>query len=92
MTHHAIPAQCKGHCCQGQGKDKVVPRTQKGQTFGKSRRAKLEGINGIRDRDLKKQLHLRKERASSRTSGKTIRLEIMKRTVRSSFRLGKMSD
>jgi hypothetical protein len=26
LTHHAIPARRKGHCCQGQGKDKPVPR------------------------------------------------------------------
>jgi hypothetical protein len=29
MTRCAIPARRKGHCCQGQGKDKAVPRTQK---------------------------------------------------------------
>jgi hypothetical protein len=49
MTHQAISAWHKEHCCQGQGKDKAVPRTQKGQTFRKRRRAKPEGINGIRD-------------------------------------------
>jgi hypothetical protein len=36
MTCHAIPAQHKGHCCQGQRKDKVVPRTQKGWMFRKT--------------------------------------------------------
>jgi hypothetical protein len=29
MIRRAIPARHKGHCRQGQGKDKVVPRTQK---------------------------------------------------------------
>jgi hypothetical protein len=91
MTHRAIPAQRKGHCHQGQGNDKVVPRTQKGQTFGKRHRAKPKGINGLRYPDLKKQLHLRKERTSGRIFRKTIRLEITKRTVTSSFRIGKMS-
>jgi hypothetical protein len=30
MICHAIPAQRKEHCCQQQGKDKAVLRTQKG--------------------------------------------------------------
>jgi hypothetical protein len=27
MIHHAIPARCKGHSCQGQNKDNVVQGT-----------------------------------------------------------------
>jgi hypothetical protein len=38
MTHHAISAQCKGHCCQGKDKDKAVPKTQKGQMSGETGR------------------------------------------------------
>jgi hypothetical protein len=34
---------------QGQGKDKAVPRTQKGQTFRKRHHAKPDGINGKRN-------------------------------------------
>jgi hypothetical protein len=49
ITHRAIPAWRKRHCCQRQGKDKSVPRTQKGHMFGKRCRAKPEGISGIRD-------------------------------------------
>jgi hypothetical protein len=44
MTLRAIPARRKGHCSQGQGKDKPAQRTQKGQTFGMRRRAKPKGI------------------------------------------------
>jgi hypothetical protein len=49
MTRYAIPAWCKG-----QSKDKAVPRTQKGWTFGKRYRAKPEGINGIGIHGVKK--------------------------------------
>jgi hypothetical protein len=44
ITCRAIPARCKE-----QGKDKAVPRTQKGQTFGMRHQAKPEGVRGIRD-------------------------------------------
>jgi hypothetical protein len=83
MTRRAITARRKGHCCQGQGKDKAVPRTQKGRKFGTRRRAKLEGISGIRNQGFEEQLCLRKETAPGRIFGKTIGLEIVKRTVRS---------
>jgi hypothetical protein len=50
MTRCAILAWSKG-----QGKDnKALPRTQKGHTFRKRYRAKLEGISGIRFQVLKK--------------------------------------
>jgi hypothetical protein len=91
MTRGAIPELRKRHCYHGQSKDKAVPRTQKGRTFEKRRWAKPEGINGIRDRDLKEQLCLRKERTSDRILGKTIGLEIVKRTVGSSIRIRKTS-
>jgi hypothetical protein len=83
MTRCAFPAQHKGHCCQGRGKDKAVPRTQKGWTFRKRHWTKLEGIN----KDLKKQLHVRKEGIFK----ETLELEIAKRIARSSVRIRKMS-
>jgi hypothetical protein len=30
ITHHDIPAPCKGHALQGQGKDKAVKGSSKG--------------------------------------------------------------
>jgi hypothetical protein len=92
MTRHDIPARRKGHCCQTQGKDKAVPRTHKGRIFAKKRRKKPEGINGIRDRDLKKQLRMMTERTSGRIFGKTIGLEIVKRRFGSSVRIRKTRD
>jgi hypothetical protein len=62
MTRCATPAWCKGHYQQRQGKDKAVPRTQKGQMSRKRRWAKLEGITGIRNQGSRQQLHLRKKR------------------------------
>jgi hypothetical protein len=91
MTHCPIPAQHKGHCYQGQGKEKAVPRTQKRLLFRKRRWAKPEGISGIRDRDLKKELHLRKKRTSSRIFKKTVELEVTKQIVGTSIRLQNMS-
>jgi hypothetical protein len=35
MTRRAIPARCKGHGCQGQGKNNIVQGTRKVQIFGK---------------------------------------------------------
>jgi hypothetical protein len=35
MTHFAGVAQHKGHCCQGNGRHSVAPRTRKRQTFGR---------------------------------------------------------
>jgi hypothetical protein len=50
ITYCASPAWHKGHCCQGQGKDKAV-QTQKGWMLGKRCQMKLRDIIGIRDRD-----------------------------------------
>jgi hypothetical protein len=60
--------------------------------FGKRCRAKPEGINGIRNRDLKNQKHLGKERTSDRIFRKAIELEIAKRTAGYSVRIRKTSD
>jgi hypothetical protein len=77
MTYCTIPAQHKGHCHQGQGKNKAVPRTQKKWTFGTRRWAKPEGIDGIKNQGLRQQLHLRKERTtSSSIRGRSRRQEL----------------
>jgi hypothetical protein len=55
MTLCSGVARHKGHGRQGHGKDEAVPSSQKGWAFGKRRQAKLEGIYGIRIKDLKKQ-------------------------------------
>jgi hypothetical protein len=91
LARLAIPARCKGHSLQGQGKDTVARETRKGQTFGKRGRAKLEDINEIRIQSLKKQRCLGSERISGRIFGKTIGLAIMKRIAVSSVRIRKMT-
>jgi hypothetical protein len=50
-------------------------------------RTKLEGSKGIRKQGSRQQLRLRKEGSSGRISRKTIRLEIVKRTVESPVRI-----
>jgi hypothetical protein len=61
--------------------DKAVPRTQKGQMFGKRYWSKPEGINEIRIQGLKKKLHLRKGRTSPMIFRETLGLEIEKRII-----------
>jgi hypothetical protein len=56
MTHCAIPARCKGHCCEGHVREKAVPGNQKGRMFGLRRRAKPDGVNGIRNQNSRQQL------------------------------------
>jgi hypothetical protein len=46
------------------------------RTFGKRRRAEPEFIDGIRDRDVKEQLHLGCDRISDRICRKVVVLEI----------------
>jgi hypothetical protein len=64
------------------------------RTLEKRRWAKPGCISGIRNRDLKEQLHLGMERTSGRIFMRTIRqvvvLKIAKRAVESSVRLRKM--
>jgi hypothetical protein len=48
----------KGHDHQGPGKDNVVLGTRNGRAFGKRRRAKPEGITGIRSQGSRQQLRL----------------------------------
>jgi hypothetical protein len=61
MNCHANPARCKGRGRQGPGKDKVARRALKGRAFEREQRTRQEGSSGIRDRDVKEQLRLRKE-------------------------------
>jgi hypothetical protein len=51
-----------------------------------------ENIIGIRDRDIKKQLFLRKERTFVRIFKKTLELEVAKQIVGTSIRLRKMKE
>jgi hypothetical protein len=52
----------------------------------------LEGTNGTRNRDFKEQLHLGNERTTSRIYRKTIGLEIVKRALRISSGMRKVTD
>jgi hypothetical protein len=51
-----------------------------------------EGTNGTRNRDFKEQLRLGNERTTSRIYRKTIGLEIVKRAVRISSGMRKVTD
>jgi hypothetical protein len=73
MTCRVIPARRKGHCRQGQGKGKAVPKTQKGWMFKKRRRAKPEGITEIWNEGSREQLCLRKERTEQKTEATSVK-------------------
>lgn len=68
-------------------RDKVTKGTPKGQTFGKKCWPKPETIKGTRIQGLKKQLYMKSEGTPERIFGKTVGLEITKRTARSSVGL-----
>jgi hypothetical protein len=53
---------------------------------------RLEGTNGTGNRDFKEQLRLGNERTTSRIYGKTIGLEIVKRAVRISSGMRKVTN
>jgi hypothetical protein len=91
MTSRAGLAQCKGHGCQGKGKDSVVQGTRKGWTFGKKHWVQPECNNGIRNRDLQELLRLESKGKVNKTFRETLGLEITKRTAGSSIRIRKMS-
>jgi hypothetical protein len=63
-----LATTCRSSTAQGhsrqEGKGKTVPRTKKGWTFRKRRRAQLECSKGMRDRGAIR-LHLRKETTTS---------------------------
>jgi hypothetical protein len=92
MPHRAIPARRKGYGRRGPGRDIVEIGAPKGRTSGTRRRAKPESITGIRNEGSRQRLCLRSKTTLGRFFRKTIELEIVKRTVGSSVRLGKMND
>jgi hypothetical protein len=66
-------------------------RTHKGPTFEKRRRKGPKCKNGIKDRDARWQLRLRKERTSNKTFRHTVELKVAKKIVGTSIKLRKMS-
>jgi hypothetical protein len=82
-----IPAPRKGHCFQGPGRGSVARGAPKGQTLKSRQWMCQEGSSGIRDQNLKAQLH---KRAFNKTFRQTVELEIAKQIVETSNRLGKM--
>jgi phage protein D len=88
MIRSAIPARRKAHGRQ----DKVARETPKGRTFRKTRRAKPEGITGIRNQGSKQKPHLGSRTTLGRIFRKTAELEVAKQIVETSIRLRKMSD
>jgi hypothetical protein len=79
MPHLAVPARRK-------------KRGRKRPTVEETRRNGPECNNGMRDRNLKEQLRLRKERASGRISRKSTELKIEKRIFGSSTGLREACD
>jgi hypothetical protein len=92
MTRRAIPATHEGHGSQGPGKDNFARGVPKGRTFERRQRTRQDCSNEIRDRDLKEQLHLRKERRYRRFFRKTAELEVAKQIIGTPSRLSKTSD
>jgi hypothetical protein len=72
MTRLAVPAPRKGP-----GKENVRG-APKGRTLERIQRTRQECSSGIRNRDLKEQLRLRKERTSGRIFRKTVELAVEK--------------
>jgi hypothetical protein len=60
--------------------------------FGMRCWTKPEGINGTRNQGSRQQLRLGRERICSGIYKKTVGLEIVKKTARSSIRIQKMRD
>jgi hypothetical protein len=92
MTRRAGLARRKGHCREGHGRNNVARGTLKTRTFGKRRRAKPEGTNGIRTRDLKEWPRLGSEKTSGGIYRKALRVEIMQRIAGSFVRIRKVRD
>jgi hypothetical protein len=78
MTHHVIPALCKGHGRQGPGRDNVARKIPKRRMLERSQRTCQEGSNGIRVQDLKEQLLLGSKRAFNKNVRKTFGMEVAK--------------
>jgi hypothetical protein len=79
LARRAIPAPRKGHGRQGWSRDSVAKESLKERTLERTRRTGHECSSGIKDRDLKEQLPLRKEGTSGRIFRKTVGLEINER-------------
>jgi hypothetical protein len=92
MTRRAGVTRCKGHGCKGQNKDDVGKRTQKGRTEEKRCWKDLEFKNGIRNQDLRQQLHLGSRRAFNKIIRMTFGLESMKQIAASSVRMQEVRD
>jgi hypothetical protein len=99
ITCHAIPAQHKEQC-----QDSVARGAPKGRMLQRTQQTCQEGSNGIRNRGVKEQLRLWKEKTTGNCirersrrqklrlgSQKTLELENMKRVAKSSVRIRKMS-
>jgi hypothetical protein len=70
----------------------VARGTLTGRTFRKRHWTQREYSNGIRDQDIKEQLHLQSERTSGRIFRKALVLEMMKKQrIEPSVRIWKMS-
>jgi hypothetical protein len=87
LARRAIPAPRKAHCRQGWSRGSVAKEAPKGRTLERTRRTGHECSSGIKDRDLKEELRLRKEWTSGRILRKTVKLEINERIVGSSTEL-----
>jgi hypothetical protein len=101
-TRCAKVARSKGRSHEGplvqreqrttQTKIKFSRASQKGRTLRMRQLVRLEGTNGTRNQDFKEQLCLGNERTTSGIYRKTIGLEIIKRAVRISSRMRKVTD
>jgi hypothetical protein len=102
VARHAVAALRKGHVRRGPGRtlgsgirdrktrrriiDNVVRVTPNGTTFVKRRRTPLECSSGIKGRNARPQLLLRKGRTLDKIFRRTVDLEVAKRIVGSSIR------
>jgi hypothetical protein len=80
MTYGTIPAPCKGHGCQGPGKDDDVHETPKGRTLEIRHQAWPKRNNGIKDQGLGWETFYE-------ALGQIIKLEVLKQRVTSSIRV-----
>jgi hypothetical protein len=101
-TRCAKVARRKGHSHEGpsiqrerrktQTRIKFARASRKGRMLRMRQLMRLEGTNGTSNQDFKEQLRLGNERTTSRIYRKTIRLEIVKRALRISSGMRKVTD
>jgi hypothetical protein len=82
MTCLTIPAWCKGHCCQGQGKGQGYAKNPQRTAVREETSRETGRHEWNKEPRFKKQLHLGSERTSSGVYWKALVLEIVKRRVR----------